>query len=141
MPLEDTGPPEWDLRSAKGAYTLHVGVTVNTPTLHNYKQAAVDWVRDLRDRGYEAYYYHAPDKPRSDICVGTFGRDALVEVSPGHHTYSQAVLRLQSEAEFRWKLENGRKISKRRAGTEGNPMPNQSFLVRIPKTETPDSRE
>jgi len=141
MPIEDTGPPEWDLRNAKGAYTLHVGVTFNTPTLHNYKQAAVEWVRDLRDRGYEAYYYHDPDKPRSDICVGTFGRDALEEVSPGHHTYSQAVLRLQSEAEFRWNLENGRKISKRRPGTRENAMPNQSFLVRIPQTGTPESPE
>jgi hypothetical protein len=60
-PTQDVGPPEWDLGKARGVYTLNVGVTYSTATLHNYKEAAIEWVRDLRQRGYEAYYYHDPE--------------------------------------------------------------------------------
>jgi hypothetical protein len=130
-PTRDVGPPEWDLRNAKGVYSLHVGVTYNTPEVHDYKQAAVEWVRVLRADGYEAYYYHDPDEPKSDICVGTFGEDAHVEERPGSHRYSEAVLRLQSQADFRWNLENAHKVT--RTQPDGGQLTNQSFLVRIPR--------
>lgn len=129
-PVEDVGPPEWDLRNAKGIYTLHVGVTYNTPTLHNYKQAAVEWVKALRDEGFEAYYYHDPDSPRSSVCVGTFGKDDYIEVQKGHHRYSDAVVQLQLKSDFRWNLENGHQVSSVRPG-KGRVI-NQSFLVKIP---------
>lgn len=131
VPIEDTGPPEWDLSNAKGMYTLHVGVTYNDEGLHDYKSAAVEWVRVLRSDGFEAYYYHNPDSPRSDVCVGTFGPEALVADRPDSHRYSEEVLRLQSQSDFRWNLENGRKIIR-------NGMANQSFLVLIPRPENLD---
>ncbi len=146
-PIPDEGPPEWNLRNAKGVYTLHVGVTYSTPGLQNYKQAAVEWVRDLRNRGYEAYYYHDPDKPQSDICVGTFGESAVtvhqiaksrdeVEVKT---EYSPEVTALQSKEELCWNLENGVKVFRSardpRTGAVAR-MPNKSFLVRIPQRDS-----
>ena len=141
-PTDDVGPPEWDLCNAKGAYTLHVGVTYNTPTMHTYKQAAVEWVKALRADGYEAYYYHSPDEPRSSICVGSFGDDALIQwqetVDDQKMTrsrYSDAVEALRAKGDFAFNLENGAKVFR----TARNPktgetarMPNKSFLVRIP---------
>ncbi len=133
VPIEDTGPPEWDLGNAKGMYTLHVGVTYNDEGLHDYKTAAVDWVRVLRGDGFEAYYYHHPDRPKSDVCVGTFGPEALVADRPDSHRYDEEVLRLQSQADFRWNLENGHRVIR-------NGMANQSFLVLIPRPENLDKR-
>lgn len=131
VPLDDEGPIEWDLRQASGVYTLHVGVTyAEPPSLLDYKRAAVEWVQVLRDDGYEAYYFHHRDSPRSDVCVGTFGLNALVRERDNTVRYSNEVIQLQRKSDFKWNLENGRKISKRRA--DGSAMTNQSFLVEIP---------
>lgn len=150
-PIRDVGPSEWDLRNAKGAYSLHVGITYNTPNLQNYKQAAIEWVKDLRRRGHEAYYYHDPDKPQTSICVGTFGEDAVTEYdapqnpnepkTTARRRYSEAVLQLRSQEEFMWNLENGHKISRGKTGEDGKPvmMANESFLVPIPKQDTPQT--
>ncbi|MBN2563430.1 MAG: hypothetical protein JXQ75_21120 [Phycisphaerae bacterium] len=143
-PIEDVGPAEWDLRSAKGVYTLQVGVTYNTPTLHDYKQAAVEWVKALRAEGHEAYYYHDPDKPRSSVCVGTFGEDALVDSGDGKTRYSDAVNALRKQGDFMYNLENGHKIYKRAPNSETGRierMPNWSFLVRIPQGGAESERD
>lgn len=149
MPTEDVGPPEWDLRTAKGYYTLQVGVTFATPALHDYKGAAVEWVRALRQDGYEAYYYHNPDSQRSSVCVGTFGPDAMVKERDGTQHYSDAVLRLQSKGDLGFNLENGHKVWRTTGPTRdktgkvvstGGRSANQSFLVKIPGKETPVAR-
>ena len=146
MPTEDVGPPEWDLRTAKGAYSLHVGVTYATQELRDYKGAAVEWVRMLRQDGHEAYYYHDPDSQKSDICVGTFGADAMVKERDGTHHYSDAVLRLQSKGDLRYNLENGHKVWRTTGPTydktgkmisPGGRSANQSFLVKIPGRDVP----
>ncbi|MFQ5428740.1 MAG: hypothetical protein ACE5E1_00395 [Phycisphaerae bacterium] len=136
--------PEWDLRNAQGFYTLNVGVTYNTPTMHDYRRAALEWVKDLRDRGYDAYYYHDPEQPRISICVGTFGKDAVTikkweddaRVLQVKTIYSPEVQALQSKEEFGYNLENGSIVYR----TARNPktgqkarMPNKSFLVKIPR--------
>ncbi len=156
-PLENVGPSEWDLREAKGVYSLQVGVTYNTPTLHNYKKAALDWVRVLRKEGHEAYYYHDPDEPRSCVYVGTFGENALIEWHesvPHEETgtlqsvrrarYSDAVKALRAQADFRYNLENGhrmyRKMRNEKTGETAR-MPNGSFLVKIPRREASDGDE
>lgn len=134
-PTQDVGPSEWDLRNARGVYTLNVGVTYNTETLHNYKEAAVEWVRDLRRRGHEAYYYHDPDRAISSICVGTFGDDALVDDGQGKKRMSDAVLALRNKDEFKYNLENGHIINRgvvNDTGQKGR-IPNWSFLVKIPR--------
>lgn len=134
-PLPNAGPPEWDLRNARGVYTLNVGVTYNTPTLHNYKEAAVEWVKDLRDRGFQAYYYHDTVKPVTSICVGTFGEDAATRGPDGVTRYSPAVHELRNKEEFKYNLENGAITYRSATGKDGKRarMANESFLVKIPK--------
>ena len=138
-PIPDAGPPEWDLKNAKGVYTLNVGVTYNTPTLHNYKEAAVEWVRDLRDRGFQAYYYHDSVKPVTSICVGTFGEDAATRGPDGVTRYSAAVHELRNKEEFKNNLENGAITYRSATGKDGKRarMANESFLVKIPKKPEP----
>jgi hypothetical protein len=138
QPAPDVGPPEWDLRNARGAYTLNVGVTYNTPTLHNHREAAVEWVRALREQGYEAYYYHAPDGTKTSICVGTFGDDALVAGPDGRSQYSEAVQTLRNQGDFQYNLENGLRIYRKVPNSETGQIeriPNWSFLVKIPQKE------
>lgn len=145
-PNPDVGPSEWDLRNATGVYTLNVGVTYNTPTMKNYKQAAIEWVRDLRNRGYEAYYYHAPDKPKTSICVGSFGEDTVqIEkwVDQNNKVRVRKIISpdvelLRSKEEFRFNLENGAKIFRSSRDPKTGAMarmPNKSFLVKIPKND------
>ncbi|GMU34223.1 MAG: hypothetical protein HS101_07370 [Planctomycetia bacterium] len=135
QPRPDVGPTEWDLRNARGFYTLHVGVTYPTPSLHDYKAAAVEWVKDLRDRGHEAYYYHDPDKAETSICVGTFGEDALVDTGDGRTGYSPAVKALRGKEELKYNLENGHIVQRIATDENGKQvkMPNWSFLVKIPR--------
>lgn len=129
-PSDDLGPPEWNLESAHGAYTLQVGYTHNTATFHERKRAAVDWVRDLRNRHYEAYYYHSPGKPMSIVTVGTFDESAVENTGPGQQRYSQTVRDLQAREELGFNLDNGQKVF--RINEEGKKVSVASFLVRIP---------
>lgn len=145
-PIEIKAPPEWNLENAKGVYTLQIGVTYNTATFREREQAAVDWVADLRKRGYEAYYYHQPDRPLTIVTVGTFDESAVrptdisrrigkedpntVVASPNMGVYSKAVRELQSKEEFAFNLENGHKVIVRSADGKKAPLP--SFLVKIP---------
>ena len=142
----DVGPHEWDLRNASGVYTLNVGVTYSTRTMKKYKQAAIEWVRDLRNRGYEAYYYHDPDKPQTSICVGSFGEEAVriqKWVEPNgearvRRTYTPDVVSLQQKEEFRFNLENGAKVFRSSRDPKTGAMarmPNKSFLVKIPNND------
>lgn len=143
-PSPDVGPPEWNLKNARGVYTLNVGVTYPTATMHDYKTAAVEWVKDLRGRGHEAYYYHDPNSAKSSICVGTFGEDALVDTGDGRTGYSDAVRRLRErEEEFKFNLENGYKTFRIAADESGQrvKMPNWSFLVKIPRQGESASEE
>ncbi len=139
-PGEKVGPPEWSLERARGTYTLHVGVTYATPTLRDYQEAAIEWVKDLRSRGYEAYYYHDPEKPQTSICVGSFGDDAFVTEPDGRMAYSKAVKDLQLQEEFRYNLENGHithRITADPSSGKRERIPNWSFLVEIPQPGKP----
>jgi hypothetical protein len=138
QPLKAVGPPAWDLRNAKGVYTLNVGVTYDTQQFHSHEEAAVEWVRTLREQGYEAYYCHAPDGTRTSICVGTFGEDALTPGPDGKTQYSEAVQALRNQGDFLYNLENGHKVYRTGTDTdtgEKKRMPNWSFLVKIPRTD------
>ncbi len=144
-PVDDPGGRrEWDLRHAAGHYTLHIGVTYNTPTLHDYKEAAYQWVADLRERGYEAYYCHDTDRAQTSICLGTFGSDAWVQDMDGNMVYTAQVNALRTrEAEFQYNLENGHIRYKRvvdEKTRQGKRIPNLSFLVRIPRSQHTSNR-
>lgn len=135
------GPPEWDLRRAKGVLTLQIGVFFNTPTFSERKEAAVEWVKDLRQRGVEAYYFHGPMK--STVTVGSFDESAVRgtrtlrdrsgnPIAPRGPTrdYSPEVIKLRQNPEFAHNMVNG--AIETVDGTK-----QVSFLVMIPKGEAP----
>jgi len=130
-PSEDVGPPEWNLENASGTYTLQIGWTHNTAGFSQRKQAATEWVRDLRQRGYEAYYHHSPDRPVSLVTVATFDESAVERTPDGRERYAQAVRDLQANPEFCCNLENGHRVIRTLENGEKRALP--SFLVRIPK--------
>lgn len=141
-PQEMQGLAAWDLHNATGTYSLHIGVTYGTPNLDNYKEAAMEWVKVLREMGHEAYYYFDPDDARVSICVGTFGPDAVKEIydenkGTREQVYTAAVNALRAKDEsFQYNLENGhivyrRVMDEKTRRTER--IPNLSFLVKIPK--------
>lgn len=135
VPVEDVGPPEWNLANATGEYTLQVGVFFPTPELRDFKRAAVEFVRELRKRGYDAYYYH--DRTRSIVTVGIFGPDA-VYVRDNRVGYSPQVRALQKKETFRYNLTNGAIWSnKYETATGVVKQPVRSLLVRIPKKPPP----
>ena len=123
----DEGPADWDLRSAKGYYSLQIGVFYNLGQFQDRKKAAVDYCRYWREKGYDAFYYHGPT--RSSTTVGTFPESAVQDLS-GIKRYAPEVRALQGkEPEFAWNLENGHKIYVRR---EGRRLLQGSVLIRIP---------
>jgi hypothetical protein len=71
-------PPEWELRNAKGFWTIEIA----SYTGHAMrKQYAIDAVREARARGVEAYFYHGPTS--SSICIGSWPEQAVEEVQIG----------------------------------------------------------
>jgi hypothetical protein len=70
MPTADVGPPEWHVKHCAGPYTLEVAEFYNERRFNERKQAAVETCRLLREKGYEAYYWHGPQ--RSSVCVGAW---------------------------------------------------------------------
>lgn len=76
----EEGPPEWNLKNAKGCYSVLVDIQYDVPQTGYYgrKQRAVMDCRNLRKQGYEAYYFHGPYK--SGVAVGTFPKEAIKTV-------------------------------------------------------------
>ncbi len=132
MPMPDVGNPAWDLRRLAARYSLQVAVFEPTDEFFEYKQAAADYCKLLRDRGYEAYYYHAPAS--SSVTVGSFGSDAIVVGADGKTHYSDAVKQWQQKDElFKYNLLNGAIYRVRNETGLSEPVP--SRLVEAPSRE------
>ncbi len=69
---DPTAPSEWDLTNAKGYYTLQIAAFKDNV---KRKEAAVQAVRDFRDKGIEAYFYHGPSA--SIVSIGTWPIEAI----------------------------------------------------------------
>ncbi len=126
----DVGRPEWNLRNANGVYTLQVAVFFPTEDVTQYKELAVAYVKQLREKGYDAYYYHADAK--SIVTVGIFGQEAAYRTG-GKVDYSPAVRSLQRKEHFAYNLNNGRRWFAR-SGEKRAPV--RSLLVKIPNRKT-----
>jgi len=126
-PIADKGPDHWNLENASGEYTLQVAVFFPSPQVDDFKQAAVDYVAELRRKGYEAFYHHGESK--SVVTVGVFGPDAVV-TSGGRVGYSAQVRELQRKESFAYNVTNGAIWTAKVGGEEA---PVRSLLVRIPK--------
>ena len=70
-------PREWDLKNARGAYSLEIGAFKDRP---DRKEAAVSAVKEARGLGLEAYFYHGPTT--SSVLVGAFPSEALRTIRP-----------------------------------------------------------
>jgi len=71
---DPAAPAAWDLRNAKGYWSLQIAAYVGSPYR---KQYAVDAVRRARALGIQAYFYHGAGA--SSVCVGVWPRDAIKE--------------------------------------------------------------
>ncbi|MFB3890551.1 MAG: hypothetical protein ACE15C_00865 [Phycisphaerae bacterium] len=79
MPGVEPGPPQWNLKKVPGEYSVVVAVFKPQTDLQFVprRKLAVEYCKELRGKGEEAYYYHGPVE--SSVCVGLFGKDAIGE--------------------------------------------------------------
>lgn len=136
MPTEDVGNPDWALSQAKGLYTLQVAVFEPTGEFTQYKDAAAEFCKLLREQGFEAYYHHTD--AASMVTVGAFGSDALVPPprdqksgTIGIPTYHPRIIGMQQQELLKYNLLNGGIQYIR--NPDGTRTPVLSRLVEIPK--------
>lgn len=83
LPGKEFGPPQWRLADAPGDHTVLVAIFYNvldaTPPYLNRKQDAVDYCKELRNQGLEAYYHHGP--VQSSVTIGAFPKEAIGYIS------------------------------------------------------------
>ena len=145
-PAQDPGQPQWDLRRARGVYTLQVAVYYASGQIPDPKKAALDLVRHLRHEGLEAYYFH--DETMSIVTVGAFGEDAIRQTYPSKQyvktpdggvatvratplvEYSAKVKQLQQHPLCQYNLTNNSIIYAQ--ASKGQKQPVRSTLVKIP---------
>jgi hypothetical protein len=149
VPGSRIGPPEWDLTSTKGAYTLCVGRWYNMPDRDFFlrRENAVLHCKMLREKGHEAYYYHGESE--SLVTVGLFGPDTVKVIPTGDVNQARIVdprvRTLRQHPDLATFVENGwtrvdhvQQQKERRPvlDREGNPVRKQikarSHLVRHP---------
>jgi hypothetical protein len=147
LPTPSVGPEEWDLTKARGVYSLQVAAFYQAGEFNDRKGAAVEYARQLREKGYEAYYYHGgPKDTISIVTVGSFGPNAVrqlpretravldeegrpirtVIAGPTAASYSDEVVGLQQKEMFKYNLTNGHIVY-------SGKVPVPSALVPIPK--------
>lgn len=127
-PVPDVGPPEWSLTRLDRPYTLQVAV-FEADAVENYKQAAAAYCAALRQRGYEAYYYHA--SASSMVTVGGFDRGD-VRLENGRLIYGPRIAELQRDEALAYNYVNGDKVV---VVTDGRKFAVPSQLVLVPGHE------
>jgi len=77
LPGKSPGRPEWEMKNAKGTYTVLVAVFYNVPEddFHERKRGAALYCEQLRSKGEEAYYKHDPNQ--SIVTIGSFAPEAI----------------------------------------------------------------
>ena len=137
MPTTDVGNPEWSLSRANGLYTLQVGVFEPAGDFTEYKEAAAEFCKLLREQGHEAYYHHTD--AASMVTVGAFGQDAIIQPPRDAKTprgalpvpvYHPKIIALQQKELLRYNLLNGGIQYVR--NPDGTRTPVMSRLVEIP---------
>lgn len=127
-----TGLEQWEVANAKGKYTLQIGVFYNTPTFQERKPAAEQYVKQLRQDGFTAYFRHEP--ARSFVFVGDFDDSDVIKTAAGHEAGPRVEkLIKQREEEFRYMLENGYRIRKKTP--DGQMIVPLSMLFPVPGKE------
>lgn len=112
-----------DLKQYVGYYTLQIGY-YDAQFGKDFRQAAEDAARELREEGYEAYYYHGPF--RSLVTVGLFTENDFV-MKGNTQAYGPRIKTLQDK--FPYNLGNGRTLIETVNGKNLGEQP--SCLVRV----------
>ena len=141
----DIGPPQYNLKNAKGAYSLLVVVFKNVPERKYFgrKKRAVQTCEALRKKGYQAYFHHGAAV--SNVTIGTFEPDAVrvvwTETGAQLEVLDPKIRALQQQ--FTWLLLNGNTISFiRRDPRTNRPVARETrrtYLIRIPGYEGRDA--
>lgn len=146
IPTENVGPKDWDLANVDGFWTLQIAVFYNTAAMTRRRQAAVEYCRALRARGYEAYYYHSMSK--SVVTLGAYPEWAVTfrEETPVSLTGRPAEKRtvveindpglLKLQREFPDNLENGARMLEKTLNPRTNKIEKiarPSFMAKMPK--------
>ena len=92
----------FDLRQFIGYYSLRIGF-YDANYDGDFRAAAEEAVRTLREEGEEAYYYHGPF--RSIITIGVFSYDQAFVSAGTHDTYAPQIRELQKR--YPYNLGNG----------------------------------
>jgi hypothetical protein len=86
MTADPEAPREWNLLNTPQDmyWTIEIATFAGVP---ERKAAAVQAVRELREKGVQAYYYHGPTA--SSVCVGAWKRSAVAEQGTGINNAGQ----------------------------------------------------
>ncbi len=87
----------FDLRQFTGYYSLQIGF-YDENFDGDFRAAAEQAVRNLREDGEDAYYYHGPF--RSIITIGVFSYEQAFVSAGTHDTYAPAIRELQRTYEY-----------------------------------------
>ena len=140
MPTANVGNPDWALTNAKGLYTLQVGVFEPAGDFTEYKEAAAEFCKLLREQGHEAYYHHTD--AASMVTVGSFGREAIIQPADKKAAsrgavavpvYHPNIIAMQQKELLKHNLLNGGIQYVRKP--DGSRVPIMSRLVEIPKSQ------
>lgn len=141
------GPQEWDVRRAPGDLTLQVAVFFNEGEFQQRMEAAVEYVKYLRDHGIEAYYYHG-NNGKSIVCAGHFDKPAGVDwedfgPDDAKEIWPQAEVLIAKDNNLQYNLVNGCINRRAVVAKDGSiqKVPYASFLIRIPRDVDPTGFE
>jgi len=144
LPIKSDVPPEWQLRNARGYYSLQVAVFYNTDGMRQRKTAAEQYCKLLREQGEEAYFDHGA--VHSSVTIGTFPREAIqaferTDPMTGRVQVTQRIVdekMLALQKKYPYNLHNGRKfyeiVHDKKTG-EKQRIPHTSFPVIIPSSQ------
>ena len=76
-PGTDDGRGRWDIKKNSGVYSLLVADFENSPENKYFsrREDSIAYCLELREQGYEAWYYHGP--ATSSVTIGAFDRFAV----------------------------------------------------------------
>lgn len=133
VPLADgaqASSNRYNLRNYVGSYSLQVGF-YDEAFGPEYRKAAEEMARVLREDGDEAYFYHGPNI--SMVTVGLFTEEDFDYVADAYGTrkqvYGPAIRELQEK--YKYNLGNGVTLEEKRNGKVIRTLP--SFIVRVPE--------
>ncbi len=89
LPGKDIGPAKWNLVNADGRYTVVIAVFFDVPKedYYNRREIAVQYCRQLREKGEKAFFHHGISVSR--VTIGTFDKSAIRTIRKGRRTRSE----------------------------------------------------